>query len=241
MRILRPKEFEIALLDWARNQFAQEVRSGFKRIEQYDGIRAKEHLTVLRKQSPRQLSILSDVLPLEVFWETPDAIQRRKQLANEERQAVEKLRTDYNAERERNFLRNVELLKRGEKREVKELFKLAVKTGNRLHKEVGQQRGWAIARAGPGEWGLIGQQDWGRVTISLNLSRNMNFSYHLGIVNNQSERVRFHDHYLMALGIGAGDWSVDNLDEVQEKFLKASKFAFWHAEEYETIIIHLLS
>jgi hypothetical protein len=239
MKTITPQEFTPLLLSWARNQFAQEVRSGFRRVEQYDGLRAQEHLAVLRMQSPTQLAILSNILPLEVFWETPDAIQKRNLLAKEEREAVEKLRNNYNAERDRNFLRNVEFLKRGEKPEFKELFQQAVKIGNRLHNEMGKRHGWAIAQGGPGEWGLFNQKSWGRVTISVNLGKNIDFTYHLGITNNLRERIRFHDHYLMALGIGAGDWSADNLDQIPEKFLKATEFALWHAGEYEAILNQL--
>jgi hypothetical protein len=235
MRNITAQEFGASLLTWARDQFAQEVRSDFQRTKRYDGLRVKEHLAALHKQTPEQLATLSWVLPLEVFWETPDAVERRSLLSHDERQAVEKLRADYNSERDRNSHQNMEMLRRGERRDIQKLFALAVKEGNRLQERFGKEKNWLIARAGPAEWGLIAGRSWGRVAISINLAKNMTLAYDVGISNSLGVNIRFHDHYLMVLGIGAGDWVVDSEDDFSDKFLKACEFAAWHAAEYEAL------
>jgi hypothetical protein len=58
----------------------------------------------------------------------------------------------------------------------------------------------------------------------------------MGLYNATGDIIRHFDHYLMALGIGAGSWSVKSRDELNEKFLRAVDFATWHATEYEIII-----
>lgn len=233
---LSSDEFNERIIEWAREQFLQEIHSNFQRTEQYDGPRVKEHLSTLRMQSPQRLVILARVLPLGVFWETPKAINARGQLKSEEQEAVKKLRADYNEERARNWTQNLENLGRGERPDVKEQFAFATREGNRIQNEIAKEWKWRIARAGPGEWGFITDKKWGRITISLNLAKNMSLSYDLGLANSFGQSVRFHDHYLMALGIGAGDWSIERVEEFRGKFLKAAQFALWHAKEYQEII-----
>lgn len=236
MRMVTAQEFGVPLLAWARDQFTQEVNSDFQRSKQYDGLRVSEHVAVLQKQTPEQLAILSRVLPLGVFWETPDAIKARNQLTIEERQAVEKLRADYKAEHYRNYNQHLEILGREDHPEIKKLFGLAAKEGNGLQEQVGKQWNLVAARAGAGEWGLIGEKSWGRFTVSIHLSRVMTLSYTISIRNGVRETLRFHDHYLGVLGIGGGDWLVESKDEFIEKFFRASEFALWHAGEYEAIL-----
>jgi hypothetical protein len=236
MRTVSVQEFDALLLKWARDQFIQELSSDFRRSKQYDGLRAKEQLAVIQNQSPEQLAVLSRVLPLGVFWETPNAIKVRKQLTIEERQPVERLRADYHAEHNRNYNQHMELLRREHHPEIKKLFRSATREGNNLQNKIGKQRNLVVARAGAGEWGFIKEQSWGRVTISINLSRFLTLSYMISIKNNLGETIRFHDHYLGVLGIGGGDWQIDNENEFGIKFIKACEFALWHAGEYEGLI-----
>lgn len=239
MRIISAREFGVPLLAWARNQFAQEVRSDFQRIRRYDGLMAKEHLAALQKQTPQQLEVLSSVLPLGVFWETPVGREKLSELSCEERSAVEKLRADFKIECDQNWDHTLEILRRARLPEIKAQFKLAVKEGNILHAKIGKQRNWHLARAAPGEWGFIAKREWGRVTVSVNLSKFMALIYTVSVSNSAGEHVRSLDHYLMALGIGGGDWDVGSNDGFAEKFLKASEFGFWHAAEYEAILNRL--
>jgi hypothetical protein len=90
------KRFDAQLLEWARKRFDEEIRSDFARIRAFDSPMTKDHLSVLLQQTPEHLCILARVLPLGVSWETPDAIERRNRLSNDEKEAVEKLRLDYN-------------------------------------------------------------------------------------------------------------------------------------------------
>jgi hypothetical protein len=237
MKVITEKDFGPLLLNWARKQFEQEIHSDFQRTQQYDGQRAKEHLKVLRQQSPKQLAILARVLPLEVFWETPDAIERRNQLAIEEREAVEKLRADYNTECRGNFMQKVQ--KRWHAKndpEIKKQFEEAAEEGKQFHRQVAEQRNLEVATAEPGEWGLIAYKNWGRIVISINLGTGMSMSYRIGLYNFMGEVIRFHDHYLRALGIGSGNWSVENRNMLGEKFLMAVDFAVWHTSQYEEIV-----
>jgi hypothetical protein len=162
MKIITAQDFDGPRLVWARNQFNQEIQSDFQRTQQFDGSRAKEHLARLRKQSPEQLAILARVLPLGVFWQTPDALERRKLLGVEERAAVGKLIADYKSEMRGSFQERLQK-KRDRRRnlEHKKLIKELVKDGRKIHREIGKQKDLEVATAGPGEWGLIGRRNWG--------------------------------------------------------------------------------
>ncbi|HEX3627667.1 MAG TPA: hypothetical protein VH280_19845 [Verrucomicrobiae bacterium] len=241
MQIITIQDFDGPALAWARNQFDQEIQSDFQRTRQFDGSRAKEHLALLRRQSPEQLAILARVLPLGVFWQTPDAHEKRSQLSAEERTAVEKLIADYNSEKYGSFQKLLQ--KKWDHRRNPEhgkLIKELVKDGRKIHREIGEQKDLELATSGPGEWGLIGRRNWGRFVISINLGGAPSLSYRMGLYNATGDRIRFYDHYLMALGIGAGAWSVRDRSELSEKFLRAVDFATWHANEYEVIINRIL-
>ena len=91
------------------------------------------------------------------------------------------------------------------------------------------------AGAGPGEWGIVWQRSWGRMTASLNLGRNMSLTYDVSVADNALESIRFHDNYMAVLGIGVGEWAVENADDLAEKLSKAIEFARWHLDEYEAL------
>ncbi len=243
MKTVTADEFGKPLLAWARDQFKQEVLSDFQRIQQFDGSRAKMYLDLLRRQSPIQLAILAHVLPLEVLWETPPALERRRKLGVEERAAVEKLWADYKAEHYAHFNSNVQ--KRRDARhspEIKQLFRETAKEGSRIHKQIAKEKNLEPATAGPGEWGLIGRRSWGRFVISINLGIvGMSLSYRMAVYNATPDVIRDYDHYLRVLGIGAGNWSVKDKSELNEKFVKAADFALWHANEYDVLINSILA
>jgi hypothetical protein len=87
----------------------------------------------------------------------------------------------------------------------------------------------------PGEWGLIFKRDWGRLTVSLNLSREMTVSYSLSLSDPAFHTIQPRNDFLMALGICAGAWIVESPETFRGKLTQASEFAWWHLNEYEAI------
>ena len=234
-----PAEFNARVLEWAKRTFLDEVHSGFLRSKTFDADRTVEQLTALRKQPLEHLRILAQVLPLRLISETPDAVERRKQLTPEQAQAVEQLRADYDAEWRKHWARSIDRLASANRIEVQREFKTAAKKGKLELKQIASVWNCEAVTAGPGEWGLICRRKWGRFTVSLNLGRAMTLGYTLSVLANDLHSIRYQDHYLGVLGVGAGEWNVQSAEDLPVKFEKATSFAKWHLEEYEAIIEQL--
>ncbi len=230
-------KFNAAVLEWARLGFAEELRTNFERAEQFDNVRNREMLSVLRRQSAEDLGFLAKVLPLGVFRESPDDINNRNRLPSEERQAVEKLRADFDHEYRVHFYEHTARFARRHDKLIKEQFNIASRKGNAMIKEIASQWEADAVGAARGEWGLILRKDWLKITVSLKLARYMEMGYHVGVSNlTSSERFRFHDSYLGVLGFGMGQWDIETADQFPEKLLRAAEFAMWHVRQYEELL-----
>ncbi len=224
-------------LEWARAQFAQELQSDFQRSRKFDSPWSKELLLVLRRQSREDLQILAEVLPLNVFTEAPDTLERRSRLPDKAREAVERFRVDYDREYQEHFYEHVKFIGRRDDKQVQRDFRAAARTGNGMVMEIADRWKCGVDGGAPGEWGLIFKRDWGRLTVSLNLSRQMTTSYWISLCDPTFGTIgRWHDDFLKALGVGAGDWIVEGPETFLTKLSMASDFAWWHLNEYEKII-----
>ncbi len=230
------QRFSELRLEWARAAFAEELRTDFHRAEAFDSPVSKEALRVLRRQSAQNLQVLANVLPLKVSWETPDAIERRRRLPNEAMKAVETFRADLEREHHEHFCEKLEPLWRANERSVKRSFQASVAIGNRLIMEIGDRWRCGVDGGAPGEWGLIFKRDWGRLTVSMNLSRSMDVRYTIALSDHTFRTIRPWEDYLTTLGIGAGAWVVESQEAFPDKLWRASDFAWWHLNEYEKII-----
>src|SRR4051794_21084781 len=83
------------ILKWARDQFAYELRSDFQRARNFDSFLSQRQLDVLLDRPKVQLETLAHVLPLNVLNNSPTQNERRSLLPAKEKEAVEKLRMDY--------------------------------------------------------------------------------------------------------------------------------------------------
>lgn len=240
MNILTKEAFDAAVVEWAKQEFFKEIKSDFERARKFDSLRSKLQLSVIRRQSPERLRLLSQLLPSQVYWQSPDADRRREKLSGEQRSLIHDVMEDYNkVHRERND----ELLQdlyRADEAEIKEQFMIANQAGKAIVTSIALNHKYRAARAGSGEWGLIAERAWGRITVSLNLERTMHLTYRVHIRNSQGDEVRSLDNYLYVLGFGVGGWKVDSADSISDKLMKAWDFASWHVGEYEAIIARLL-
>jgi len=242
MNDLSKERFDARLLEWARSAFVEELQTNFRRASAFDSPEAQRQLVVLRRQPPEHMPVLARVLPLGVWYDVPNAEQLRSRLTHQELLAVEQLRSEYfHQENHEYMLERVEALRRADSPEVKSQFGAAVRIGNAKVREIASQFGYELATAGPGEWGLICARNWGRFTISLNLKRGMTVGYTLGMSDPRLHRIRFHDNYLLVLGIGYGEWVVESPDYFVGKLLRAVEFANWHLQEYDKLVAQVLA
>jgi hypothetical protein len=230
------KRFGELRLAWARAQFAQELRTDFQRARMFDSPLTVEVLSALLRQPREKLRILAEVLPLDVFSEAPPMLERRSRLPDEARTAVEAFRSDYDRVYQEHLYDHVKFISRSDDQEVQRDFRAAARTGNRMVMEIADRWKCGVDGGAPGEWGLIFKRDWGRLTVSLSLSRQMTVAYSVTFFDPAFNRVRLHDDFLIALGICAGSWIVEGLENFPAKFSQASDFARWHLYEYERII-----
>lgn len=193
-------------------------------------------MSVLLRRSPEELRLLSRVLPMQVSWRIPDAERRRQSLSIEERVLVEELIADYDKELRRHNDELIKEISRRHRPDVQEQFVIANQTGKAIINSIALDWKYKAVRGGPGEWGLIADRKWGRITISLNLSRTMHFGYHVTIVNERRDSIRNGDDYLVVLGVVGGSWEVKCAHSFSEKIMKVWDFAAWHVGEYEAII-----
>jgi hypothetical protein len=231
------ERFNSRVLQWARACFEEELQSDFKRVCTFDSAANREIISLLRSQSADDLKILQYVLPTGVFSESPDAINRRKQLGPRERNAVEKLRSDFDQECRKHFQEHVARIARKDDKTVKEQFNLASREGNNIIKNIASELKCEVGSGARGEWGLIFLSSMLRTTVSLDLARNMELGYRVGVFDLSSSRsIRFHDTYLGLLGFGIGQWDVGTADKFPEKIHTAIKFALWHVSEYDKML-----
>jgi len=231
------ERFRELRLEWARSEFAQELRTDFQRSRKFDSPLTAEVVSVLRRQPPESLKVLAEVLPLDVFTEAPDTLERRSRLADRARRAVERFRSEYDREVGAHFDEGVRFLARRHDKRVQRDFRAAVRTGNGMVMEIADRWKSGVDGGAPGEWGLIFKRDWGRLTVSLNLSRQMTVSYSISLSNPSFSTIgRWHDDFLIALGICGSASIVESPEKFPEKLSQLSDFAWWHLNEYEKII-----
>jgi hypothetical protein len=221
-------EFNRLVIEWARAQFAEELRTHFQRMQLFDAPRTMELVNVMRSQPAENVEILAQVLPLGVFWEIPEAQQQRIRLPLVARRAVERLRSDYDMVYKKHWGQHVQRIALGNDVRVQREFRLAVRDVNALIRKLGARWNFRAEAAGQGEWGLIREKEWGRSTISLNLDRTLTVFYRISIRDNELRAIRFSDDYLSVLGLGSVGWTVENAGECIGKFIKAGEFALWH-------------
>jgi len=237
---LYKQRFDAHLLEWARNVFAEELQSDFCRARAFDSPRTSRQLTALRKQPTEQMQILARVLPLQVFGNTPDRQERRSRLLPVERAAVEKLMADYDDADNECWTASVEAIARAGTKHAKAQFVEAAARGSVVASEIASRWKCELATAGRGEWGFIFNRSWGRFVVSIVLGRLRVVGYTLSMFDAALHSIRFNDHYLGVLGIGAGAWVVDSAAACEKKVLKAADFAYWHLQEYDKIVTEVL-
>jgi hypothetical protein len=69
----------------------------------------------------------------------------------------------------------------------------------------------------------------------------MTVSYGVGVHENTFRFCRRHDHYFGLLGIGAGEWLLEDAGAVVDKLDQASACAWWHLREYENTVEKVLA
>jgi hypothetical protein len=236
---LSKEKVDAAVLAWARSAFEEELRTDFRRAGTFDDPFSQNLIEVFLRRPKAEIQILAEVLPLGVFWETPTSQQKRDLLPTEARQAVERLRRDYDRhcmQHQTERLQRLQRIRGKHDEKVEREFKRAVRNGSAAIETIANRWKCQIGRASPGEWGLIQDTNWGRWVVSLNLSRGMVLSYSVSIFDSELLSVRFHDNYLVELGLGSGFWNVENAEVCAEKLLTAMEFARWHVDEYEGLI-----
>jgi len=237
MNQISGERFKERRLEWARSQFAQELQTDFRRAARFDHPYTEELISVLRRQPTSSLKLLAQVLPLLVFDEAPDSLDRRDRLPTAARKAVEQYRSDYDREFREHFYERVDFLRRSDDKRIQREFRAAAKAGNKLVMAVADRWKCGVDGGAAGEWGLIFIQDWGRVAVSLNLSRQMTMSYSISISDLTFQKsFCFHDDSLRVLGICAGAWVVESAEAFPQKLSQAADLAWWHLNEYQQII-----
>lgn len=236
MTRLSKEGVDAAVLAWAKSAFEEELRTGLRRVSTFDDPFSQNLIEVFLRRPKAEIQILAEVLPLGVFWETPTSQRKRDLLPTEARQAVEHLRRDYDRHHMKHQAEYIQRLRGKHDEQAKKDFQRALRKARSTIETIATRWKCQIGRASPGEWGLIQDTNWGRWVVSLNLGRGMSLTYRISIFDSELLTIRFHDNYLVELGLGNGSWNVENADSCAEKLLTAIEFARWHVDEYENLI-----
>ena len=233
-------KFNSSLLNWAKSAFLEEVRSGFYKAQSLNGLCSRQRVGILREQSAENLQILARVLPLGVWSESPGVDAIRNGLSDDEWKAVESLEAAAVKVYREHWRAGYEHLARQNTAEFREQFRKASKSCIPIVKGIAAKWKCFFTGAGPGEWGLIGERPWGRITVSLTLKRYLDVGYSISICDQQFNSIVFHSAYLGVLGIGGSEWANENAQQVPETLIKAGEFIQWHVGEYEYLIEAIL-
>ena len=234
---LRSADISKSLIDWAREQFQQEVRTGFARARVFDGPFAQICLEALNAFSPEQLQMLKKILPS--YGRVPEL---QNTMTVEEKKLVDALndaRQHIFRTRLNERMAQVSPLLRRPLSEFKSILRVARETFAGFAK----QWGYDIRKAEPAVWLLSRSEKWGTVVIVFDLHEKISMSYNISIKSDQfieidqvSELPK-RDHYLGRLGVGmSSDCFMVDADSCAEKFRQVGEIAHWHADAYIRII-----
>jgi hypothetical protein len=235
-----PQKVRKRIQSWAMRTFLVELSTDFSRAQTFTALMSKQRLAIVRAQPQEKLPILASILPLGVWSNHPGVDEVRKRLSAGELAALRGLETASAKLDQGHRSACLELRKKGHTAEFRQQFRKARRACNSVVKEIASKWDYAFASGGAGEWGLIHEKRWGRITVSWMLEPYLDLRYSISLTDLKQERVVFHDAYLSVLGIGPSEWANVNADQCPDTLIKASDFVRWHVDEYETLLEDLL-
>jgi hypothetical protein len=187
----------IRFIEWAGEQFAEEIRTDFRQAGTFDGLSSACFLKAIRAQPQEALNVLKQVLPLGVGFGRPEDLEQRSQLPEHENSAVEKyLDTLARTEREDFWSRVPDLITTRSTKEFRLELREARRVLGALTKDFAKQWGCSRERGAPGEWGFIRKGPWGELVLSLFLMQTLELTYLIKVWDQAGVLLCPGNHYL---------------------------------------------
>ena len=226
---------------WAERAFLLELETDFARARTFDGLFPRQRLAVLRQQPPENLRILARALPLGVWSDSPAAYEARKLLLWEERKALDSLLAASATLREDHWYASLRHIERGNVPEFRRQFRQGARACNAVIEQIANKWKTSVVSCEAGEWGLVREEPWGRITVSFDLLKYLDLTYSICLSDRNQHSQVFHHHYLGVLGIGSSEWANESAAQCPETLNNASEFVRWHVEQYEALVERALT
>jgi hypothetical protein len=225
-----------AVLDWARNAFAHEIREDFARATSFDGMLSQIVVAPLKRFAPQDLNILAEVLPLGVASTGPSSTALRNQLPPEQRKIVEQFQEMTYTVRSERWAEYSQDIQKVTSESAREEARSIVHVATGEIGTIASQWGFKCVKIDRSTWKLTSLKEWGELSVQFDLGSPLRLHYGIFIYDRTGNQVRRHDHYLGLLGIGPSEWAIENARECPDRLRKAGEFIRWHVSEYERIL-----